>query len=446
MAKIKPSKPTPTPAIDLLKVEYIPTAELIPYARNSKTHSAEQVALIAASIREFKVMRPVLIDETKTIIAGHGLVLALQKLGVAQCPVIMHRHLTDAQKRAYVIADNKLAERSEWNADMLKLEVVDLNLSGFDVGLLGFNDKELAALLNKPADGLTDPDADAPPPPLTPVSKPGDIWVLGKHRLMCGDSTDADAVKALLNGVVPLLMVTDPPYGVDYDSPWRNEKLRANGKPIGGRAVGKVANDDNADWTKAWAAFPGDIAYVWHSGYFSHLVADSLLASGFKIRAQIIWNKSNFAIGRGDYHWKHESCWYVVRNGKTGHWAGDRKQTTVWEIQKPAKSETGHSTQKPVECMQRPIENNSNPGQAVYDPFMGSGTTIIAAERSGRVALGMELEPGYVDVAVARWEAFTGQKATHAETGAPFPGIGVAADVAPMPVAEKKKARARKSA
>ncbi|WP_394367202.1 DNA-methyltransferase [Prosthecodimorpha hirschii] len=201
-------------------------------------------------------------------------------------------------------------------------------------------------------------------------------------------------------------MVTDPPYGVDYDPEWR-ERAGVNTSTA---AKGKVLNDDRADWREAWALFPGDVAYVWHAGLFAGTVGESLIASGFKLRSQIIWDKGQLVLSRGDYHWQHEPCWYAVR-GK-GHWSGDRKQTTVWAIAKPQKSETGHGTQKPVECMRRPIENNSSPGQAVYEPFSGSGTTIIAGEQSGRSVYAVELNPAYVDIAVERWQAFTGSTAT----------------------------------
>lgn len=216
-------------------------------------------------------------------------------------------------------------------------------------------------------------------------------------------------------------MVTDPPYGVEYDPNWRNEADRANGKSYGARATGQVLNDDRADWREAWALFPGEVAYVWHAGVFSHTVADSLEACGFEMRALIVWAKHRLVIGRGHYHHKHEPCWYGVKKGGTGHWQGDRKQTTLWEIEHN-KSETGHGTQKPVEAMRRPIENNSQPGDAIYEPFSGSGTTIIAAEQAGRRCYAMELSPQYVDVAVRRWQQFTGKTATLESTGQPFPG------------------------
>jgi DNA modification methylase len=326
---------------------------------------------------------------------------------------------TEAQKKAYVIADNKLALNAGWDLDALKVELADLGELGFDVGLTGFGDDELADLLAEETEGLTDPD-DVPEPPADPVSVEGDVWVLGNHRIICGSSTDAHTVEKLLGPVKPHLMVTDPPYGVVYDANWRNEADRANGKPYGASAVGKVMNDDKADWREAWALFPGDVAYVWHAGLFAGVVADSLTACDFSLRSQIIWAKSNFAIGRGDYHWHHEPCWYAVRQKAKGHYCGDRKQTTLWQIPKPQKSETGHSTQKPVECMKRPIENNSSPGQAVYEPFSGSGTTIIAGEMTGRHVYAIELNPAYVDVAVKRWQEFTGKEATLEATGATF--------------------------
>lgn len=238
--------------------------------------------------------------------------------------------------------------------------------------------------------------------------------LIAKHRIACGSSTDAATVTAVLAGVKPHLMVTDPPYGVEYDPGWRKIAKDPQGRPLakGTAAMGKVENDDQADWREAWALFPGDVAYVWHGGLHSSLVAESLMACGFQIRSQIIWNKSRLLIGRGDYHWKHEPCWYVVRKGKTGHYNGDRKQSTIWDIDKQQKNETGHSTQKPVECMKRPIENNSSPGQAVYEPFSGSGTTIIAGEMTGRSVHAIELNPAYVDVAIHRWQDFSGQVAT----------------------------------
>lgn len=208
-------------------------------------------------------------------------------------------------------------------------------------------------------------------------------------------------------------MVTDPPYGVEYDPKWRADAgVNKNDKKLG-----EVLNDDRADWMEAWALFPGDVAYVWHAGKFTAVVSDSLAAAGFEMRSQIIWAKDRFALSRGDYHWQHEPCWYAVRQTGKGHWAGDRSQSTIWKIKSRDDDGVGHGTQKPVECMRRPIENNSSPGQAVYEPFSGSGTTIIAAEQTGRCCYAIELNPAYVDVAIKRWQDFTGQQAVLVESG-----------------------------
>lgn len=393
-------------------------SDLVPYARNSRTHSDAQVAQIAASIREWGWTNPILIDETGGIIAGHGRVLAARKLKIEDVPCIIASGWSEAQKRAYILADNQLAINAGWDMDLLKVEIGDLKTEGFDLGLIGFDGDFLDTLMADPGtDGLTDPD-EVPEVSQFPVSATGDIWQLGKHRILCGDSTVATDVDKVLMGVRPLLMVTDPPYGVEYDSKWREDAMPEKNTSNGAR--GKVQNDDRADWREAWALFPGEVAYVWHAGNMAHVVAESLLAADLEIRAQIIWAKHQFVIGRGHYHPHHEPCWYAVRKKGTGHWAGDRKQSTLWQIDKPRKSETGHSTQKPVECMKRPIENNSTPGQAVYEPFSGSGTTIIAAEMTGRQCFAIELAPEYVDVAVKRWQAFTGKEAILESTGQTF--------------------------
>jgi DNA modification methylase len=405
-------------------IEEIDPSTLVPYARNARQHSPAQVAQIAGSIREFGFNAPVLIDDQNTIIAGHGRVLAAIQLGLDAVPCLRLSHLTETQRRAYTLADNRIALSSTWNEAMLALEFAELQIEDVDLTVAGFTEAEIAALTAEGTPtGLTDPD-DVPDVPGEPVTVLGDVWILGKHRLVCGDCTDADTVDKALNGVRPHLMVTDPPYGVEYDADWRNTASRADGSPIGASAVGKVANDDRADWREAWSLFPGDVGYIWHAGVHAGTVADSLIACGFALRSQIIWAKSTFAIGRGDYHWQHEPCWYAVRTKGKGHYCGDRKQTTLWKIDKPQKSETGHSTQKPVECMRRPIENNSSPGQAVYEPFSGSGTTIIACEMTGRACHAIELNPIYVDVAIRRWQEFTGKVAVREADGQPFPSGG----------------------
>ncbi len=396
-------------------IRHVPVSDLIPYANNARTHSEAQVALIAGSIREFGFNNPVLVDGEHGIIAGHGRVLAAQMLSFKTIPVIELTHLSEAQKRAYILADNRLAEQAGWDRELLGLELADLSELGIDLDGIGFEGAELDALL---AHGAADPKEEATPEaPDIPVSRPGDLWQLGAHRLMCGDATDAAAVARLLDGVTPHLMVTDPPYGVMYDPEWRNRAGTSETK-----RTGKVLNDDRADWREAWALFPGDVAYVWHGALHATTVADSLQASGFDIRSQIIWAKDRLVLSRGHYHWQHEPCWYAVRG--RGHWSGDRTQTTLWSIpNRDQDAATVHGTQKPVECMRRPMLNNSSQGKAVYEPFSGSGTTIIAAESCGRVCHAMELDPAYIDVAVLRWQTFSGQQARLAGTDRTFADV-----------------------
>jgi len=323
---------------------------------------------------------------------------------------------TEAQRRAYVLADNRLALDAGWDENLLRSELVELGELGFDLPLTGFSDGELGKLMPRPSEG----DADAVPPvPAQPVSRPGDLWVLGDHRIICGDSTDQDVVGQLLAGAKPHLMVTDPPYGVDYDPEWRN---RAGVSTT--ERLGRVENDHRADWREAWALFPGEVAYVWHAGIYATTVAESLLASGFSLRSQIIWAKPRLVLSRGHYHWQHEPCWYAVREGGQGHWQGARDQTTIWSIDgKDEDQNTSHSTQKPVECMARAIRNNSKSGDGVYEPFSGSGTTIIASEIEQRRCYAIELSPEYVDVAVLRWQAFTSSEAVLEGSGSTYAAI-----------------------
>lgn len=395
-----------TDAWPAFNVERRAVSGLKPYKNNARTHSEEQVAQIAASIKEWGWTQPVLVDEKGGVLAGHGRLLAAASLGVDEVPVIVARGWSKDQKRAYVLADNQLAMNAGWDQDLLRVEIGALG-DAFDKSLLGFGDEFLADLFADKTGGMTDPD-DVPEVGVNAVSRKGDLWLCGSHRLLCGDSTSAEAVARLLGGVKPHLMVTDPPYGVEYDAGWRNRA----GTNSNLKKQGKVLNDDRADWREAWALFPGNIAYVWHAGRHASSVQASLEATGLVMRAQIIWANDRMVLSRGDYHWQHEPCWYAVREGKPGGWAGDRKQTTLWSIPARDDSGHGHSTQKPVECMRRPIVNNSSPDQAVYEPFCGSGTTMIAAEMEGRHAYCMELSEVYCDVIVKRWQAFTGQEAT----------------------------------
>lgn len=392
-------------------------------------------------IREFGFTQPLLIDEDDMILAGHGRVMAANILKLPELPVIVLRGLSEAQKRAIVIADNRAAELGGWDNELLTLELGELKHLDYNLELTGFDESDYVGFVANANRGATDPEA-TPPVPAIAITKPGDVWLMGKHRLVCGDCTKKEDVEKALDGKHPLLMVTDPPYGVDYNADFRNGIRRADGSIVSARAIGKVENDDRADWQAAYDLFPGDVAYVWCPSLRIHEFAASLVAAGFDLRASIIWVKNQMAIGRGDYHWQHEPCWYVVRKGKTGHWQGDRTQTTTWFIDKPSKSETGHSTQKPVECMQRPLENNSAPGDYAYEAFCGSGTTIIAGEICGRFILAIEIKPEYVDVSVERWQAYTKLNAILEGDGRTFADVAKARREAP-PKKPRRAAAAR---
>jgi DNA modification methylase len=395
-----------------------PISRLLAYEKNARQHSDAQIATIVASIKEWGWTMPILVDEDGLIIAGHGRLAAAQQLGLKAVPVIIARGLTEVQKRAYRLADNAIPEQATWNLPLLKMELNDIASLGYDMPLLGFEEYQLVQFMASPPD----PDAEiAPEPPVNPVTRRGDIWLLDKHRVMCGDATSGSDVAACLGKARPHLLCSDPPYGVDYDPAWRDGDANGKGKVGGGAGKnrGRVQNDTRADWSEAWALAPSDVAYVWHGGLSSALVAGGLEAAGFEIRSQIIWNKDRTIIGRGNFHWKHEPCWYAVRAGRTAHWQGDRTQGTVWDIGR-SPNETGHGTQKPIECMKRPILNNSRPGEAVYDPFVGSGTTIIAAEMTKRPCLAIDIDPIYIDVAVERWAKFAGKTPILESTGQTF--------------------------
>ena len=391
------------------QIEWRDPHSLTPYARNPKTHPSDQIAKIAASIASFGFDQPIVIDADGVIIKGHGRREASLLLGLTQVPVLVRGDLSVAEIRAARLADNKTAE-SPWDEELLRLEIKGLLGEEFDLVLTGFDSSEIDQLLAlaEADSSAISPDDAVPKPPAEPVTRPGDLWILGAHRLLCGDSTAADDVTRLLGGTRPDLMVCDPPFGVHYDPAWRNEAgVSATAR------TGTVRNDDRADWREAWALFPGDVAYVWHAGIHGRTVVDSLAAGGFTIRAQLIWVKTRFVLSRGHYHWQHEPCFYAVRNGGESRWQGARDQSTVWQIATNADDDaaTVHGTQKPVECMLRPILNNSARGDAVYEPFAGSGTTIIAAEKSGRRCFGIEIEPRYCDVIIQRWQEVAGKRA-----------------------------------
>jgi DNA modification methylase len=389
-----------------MQIEMRPIGEIKPYENNPRINDAA-IEAVAASLREFGFRQPLVVDRDDVLVVGHTRLKAAVKLGLTHVPVHVAADLTPAQAKAYRLADNQTASIAEWDYQLLPLELAGLKDMDFDLGLLGFDPKDLDRLMTTGGtEGVSDPD-EVPPVPENPVTQPGDLWLLGEHRLLCGDGTKPEDVARLLDGAKPFLLVTDPPYGVDYDPQWRH-RSGLNNSP----RIGKVTNDSRVDGTAAYKLFPGHVAYVWHAGRFAADLTINLRDAGFEVRTQIIWRKSRFAIGRGHYHWQHEPCWYAVREGGSAKWCGDRTQSTVWDIDgKDQDTETVHGAQKPVEAMARPIRNHGSKNDDVYDPFIGSGTTVIAAEMSGRRCYGMEISPAYCDVSVQRWEKFTGKKA-----------------------------------
>lgn len=398
------------------KVEQWPIEKLVPYAKNSRTHSEEQVAQIASSIREWGFTTAVLVDESGSIIAGHGRVMAARKLGLASLPVMVAAGWTDAQKRAYVIADNKLALNAGWDNELLALELGELGDAGFDLELTGFTDEEIKALMPVEVnEGLTDPDA-APALQENPVTVPGDVWVMGKHRLMCGDSTSTDHLAQLTQGTLVDMWLTDPPYNVAYEGGTK-DKLKIKNDEMGDEQFREFLRDA---YTAADTVMkPGAVFYIWHADSEGYNFRGAARDSGWTVRQCLIWKKSSLVLGRQDYQWQHEPCLYGWKDGAGHLWAADRKQTTILEFDKPSRNGE-HPTMKPVALFEYQMLNNTKGGDLVLDSFGGSGTTLIAAEKNGRTALLMELDPRYCDVIVKRWQEFTGKQAIHADTGKPF--------------------------
>ena len=399
-----------------MQIEQIGIATLIPFAKNSRTHSDAQVAQIAASIREFGFTNPVLIDEANGIIAGHGRVMAARKLKLTEVPCIRLAHLSDAQKRAYVIADNKLALNAGWDEAMLKLELADLKALDFDLDLTGFDTDEIDALLaEKGTEGLTDPD-ETPEPPVEPVTRLGDVWVCGQHRVMCGSSLEMTAIERLCGDQRVDMLLTDPPYNVAYTGKTK-DALTIQNDSMGDEAFRTFLRD--AFVTADAVLKPGAVFYVWHADSEGYNFRGACKDAGWKVRQCLIWQKSSMVMGRQDYHWQHEPCLYGWKDGAGHLWASDRKQTTLLKFDRPSRSED-HPTMKPVALFEYQLLNNTKGGDIVLDSFGGSGTTLIAAEKNGRIARIMELDPKYVDVIVKRWEDFSGQTAVLESTGEPF--------------------------
>ena len=400
------------PVDNFPSIKRLPLANLIPYARNARTHTDAQVAQIAASIKEFGWTNPVLIDGERGIIAGHGRVLAARKLGIDEVPCIELAHLTEAQKRAYILADNQLAANAGWDMELLKIELGDLDEAGFDLSLIGFDEGFLAGLLEDLPEGLTDPD-ETPETPEQPVTQPGDVWICGKHRVMCGDSTVLTDVERLCNGAQVDMLLTDPPYNVAY------EGKTADAMKIQNDAM---ASEDFVQFlTDAFVTAhavmkPGAVFYIWHADSEGLNFRQACKNAQLTVRQCLVWRKNTFVMGRQDYQWQHEPCLYGWKDGAGHLWASDRKQTTVLDFDKPSRNGE-HPTMKPVALFEYQMLNNTKGGDIVLDLFGGSGTTMIAAEKNGRIARLMELDPRYCDVIITRWQNFTGQEATLESTG-----------------------------
>jgi DNA modification methylase len=370
---------------------------------NVRKHGERNLATIKASLQRFGQQKPIVVDANGVVRAGNGTLAAAKALGWKEIAVVRSA-LAGSEATAYAIADNRTAELAEWEEDALAetlsaLQCEDealLDAAGFD-----------AAELSKMIDGMAEVTEDeVPGPPAEPITKAGDLWILGEHRVLCGDSTKAEDVDRLMAGAKAGMMVTDPPYGVKYDP-----EMRTTAK-----SIGKIQNDDRASWRDAWALFSGDVAYVWHASMFTSVVLADLETVGLSHVSMLIWKKPYATFSRANYHWQHEPCWYCVRPSGKRNWVGSPKESTVWEMTQPkdpyghsGEDKTPHPTQKPVEAMARPMRNHEH--ELIYDPFLGSGTTLIAAEQLGRKCYGMEISPAYCDVIVKRWENLTGRKA-----------------------------------
>lgn len=390
------------------RYENVEIEKLKPYKNNARTHSDEQIEKIAKSMKEFGFINPVLVDGNLNVIAGHGRILGAKKLGMKEVPCLFIEDLTEEQKRAYIIADNRLAEDAGWDKELLKIELEDLKNMNFDITLTGFELEDFDFSMDETE--VIEDEFDETVPE-EPTSKKGEIYKLGKHFLMCGDSTDINDVEKLMNGVKADMLLTDPPYNVDYEG-----------------GTGLTIQNDNMD-DETFREFlrvsffnansvmkEGAVFYIWHADSEGYNFRGACHDIGWKVRQCLIWCKNTLVMGRQDYHWKHEPCLYGWKEGASHLWASNRKQTTVLEFDKPSVSKE-HPTMKPVGLFDYLIKNNTKKDDIVLDLFAGSGTSIIACEQNGRIAYSMELDPKYVDVIISRWEKLTGQQAERIENG-----------------------------
>ena len=413
------------------EIKMVAVASLIPYARNARTHSEDQVAQIAASIAEFGFTNPILTDGERGVIAGHGRLAAARKLELTEVPVIELTHLSAIQKKAYILADNRIAANAGWDDELLGVELAELQEAGFDLELTGFTEDEWDKLIagDEGTEGLTDEDA-VPEVTENPVSQPGDVWLLGEHKILCGDATKAEDYKALLGDELADMTVTDPPYNVNYANTAK-DKMRGTNRPI--------LNDNMGDGFAGFLllacqnilAVTKGAVYIAMSSSELDTLQSAFRAAGGKWSTFVIWAKNTFTMGRADYQRQYEPILYGWKDGAQHYWCGARDQGDVWQIKKPHKNDL-HPTMKPVELMERAVRNSSKTRDIVLDPFGGSGTTLIACEKSGRRARLMELDPKYVDVIVKRWQLFSGKQAKRASDGATFGELVTATQVATL--------------
>ena len=409
--------------------------DLKPAEYNPRTITPEKLEMLRKSMTEYGDLSGIVYNrQTGRLIGGHQRIKRLDpawkitKKATKDSAGTVYTGYVDAPDGRWAYREVDWPERKEIGAniasnkhggdfdyDKLKDLILEIDDGNVDLELTGFDADELIDIMGvdiEPEEGLTDDDA-LPETPAIPNTQAGDLYLMGDHRLLCGDSTSQKDVTRLMDGDQPVLMVTDPPYGVEYDPMWRAEA----GMNVSKGKMGKVMNDDRVDWSEAYRLFTGDVAYIYHAGKYTAQVSDSIKACGYDIRSQIIWVKDRFALSRSDYHWQHEPCWYAVRQGKPSNWNGAPDQTTTWRIARADDGGHGHGTQKPVECMAIPIRNNSRAGDIIYDPFTGSGSTLIACQKLQRQCRSMELDPKYCDIIVKRWEDFTGEKATRVRAG-----------------------------
>lgn len=430
--------PTTAPrASHELRIEYWPIQRLRDYERNPRKNDHAVNAMVA-SIREYGFAVPCLALSTGTLVDGHLRLKAARKLGMTEVPVIPCDGWTDAQVKAFRLMANRSVTWADWDIALLAAEFADLEALDFDLTLTGFDSKEIDSFTLQPNAA----EDEVPPLPDVPVSRPGDLWECGTHRVLCGDATNPDDVARLLGDRKPLLMVTDPPYGIQLDSEWRDRAgLNGHGaaepsymkRRTAGHTETTISGDTKADWSDAFELVQSlQIAYVWHASVFTREVLNGLERIGFLYPQQIIWDKTRVVLTRTHYWYQHEPCWYARK--KNAHWFGEAgKNATIWSCpspkfifggsKEPEDAKQDHPTQKPAELMRRPILNHTKRGDLVYDPFLGSGTTLAAAELTQRVCCGLEIDPNYVDVVVSRWQTLSNQEARLEGDGRTFAEI-----------------------